>query len=266
MELVKKGAINLNNGYVEIIIKFLVEDTFDLSLFGKDMISIFNSNYYDVKIEDISDEIYKQINSNYKKYNIKIELILNNSIGYNKEYKSDNIIVLSKNKIPKGIILSNDIDATVYNINDIPDDIKNKILSSNDTKTPPPAPPQPTPAPSPTPPPTTPPSEQPSSTPHIDDIPSLNLNIDPDLSYSTDTSESATGPETPTPSTPPLPETGDNDKKIDISSSPVFNDIFDKTIKMMDNIGPSEDLLADLSRPDPSLIDVIKGHFGNKEL
>lgn len=154
-------------------------------------------------LKDAIDIIYSKLQN--KNYVIYIDVSSDNN-GLIKKYIPENIsVIVDKNNNPKGIILND--NAEVYNINNLPENIKTNILnilgidnnSSNANN-----PIQPVPAP------------PPSNTEH--DNPSDN-NVDKE----------------------------DKSQKREIDLSPNFDDIFQSTLKKMDGIKPSDDLLNEVS-------------------
>lgn len=119
------------------------------------------SNIYELHIDDdnnMCDIIYNSIIGKYKNYDITIECLINDMYGISKFYKKidDKLIVINQGNDIKGIIYDDNLSYTVYNINNIPSDLKSKICGTitntqdqpvNITPTPSPLPMSPVPEP-----------------------------------------------------------------------------------------------------------------------
>ena len=270
MILYKKDMFQNNKDILYIKIYIEVDDTISIDKFLSD-INIKNidfSNY-----EKLSDNVYNNIPQEYYKFKISIEILINDVYGYKKIYDNDDstLSIIHRNNDTSGIIISNGISINTYNINEIPDDIKKLILSKitsddqniNDNKkisdTSSPVTPNNVPQQNIKPPNTT--QTYPETTTPLPDIPDIEIPNDVDekaelQAYIDRNQQNDNGPPPPPPGTSP--------KKLDISGSPVFNNLFDQTLSMMDNIGPSPDLIADMSNPEPAVSNKIKDFFGKK--
>lgn len=125
----------INLSFPDKNIKILIDIDYEKDI--EEDIDKFNKSFdiiYNLTIEDIliCDKIYQTIGDVYKKYTINISINVNDSYGYkNTYYKNiEKIITIENNQQIKGIIYNNNIDYNVYDIDSIPEDIKNKILGN----------------------------------------------------------------------------------------------------------------------------------------
>lgn len=134
--------------------------------------------------------------------------IENDDSGYVKEYNPENLsVIVDKDSNPKGIMIND--TAEIFNINNLPANIKDRLS---------------------------------------------NILIGTPMSYQqnvTPTVNAPVGPPRTTSAvTPPPPPDGDQSPPSDRSSlkmSPEFNEIYNTTLKQMDNIKPSDDLLNEVN-------------------
>lgn len=131
MNYFKKISINNDTSNINIsIIVDIKDDNVVFENFQKD----FSNDKFNIDVTDIvkiSDNVYNVILENYKKYDISITVDINYMIGYTKLYNQDDkISILENNGDVKGIIIGNGITSKVYNIDSIPDEIKEKICGS----------------------------------------------------------------------------------------------------------------------------------------
>lgn len=275
----RKGIIYKNENYISFTFSLSTDDKIDINDFYKNTDHIFD---VDGNIEDLSDKIYQECPDNYKVYDISINVCQNDIFGYNKEYSKNNttVTILKDNDIAKGAVIADGMTTEVYNIKNIPDDIKQIICGCTIEKTPPITPDK-----------------------QMDNTITSNSTTDDGTNNSTTNDNTDSSKPIPNINIPEIdipndvdPNTelgikaenmmnsdttdnknlidngidniennvGNDMKKLDMSRSVAFNNLFDKTLSMMDDIGPSPDLVSELHNPDETISNKIKNFFGKK--
>lgn len=205
MDFIFKTDIFLSNLSIDkIYVKIKFKNCSDYDI---DSLNFLKSEVFHCDYSSLPDNIYTKLtNKNF----ITIIDVENDRYGFIKEYKPENIsVIVDKESNPKGIMIND--TAEIYNINEIPPDIKDKLsllLGFNNISNSPP------------------PSNVEAQSP-VSETPDSNIS--------------------PITSPIKIPDpVKDATDRSSLRMCPQFNEIFDTTLKQMDNIKPSEDLLNDM--------------------
>lgn len=187
MDFIFKTNLFLSNTKIENIslsVLFKNCDDYDIS-----KLNSLKDTVQQLDLKLLPDHIYSILDN--KDFDICIE-VLSDSSGYRKYYQPQNISVISKDNNPKGIMIND--TAEVYNINNLPQDVKSKLILILCP----------------------------------DKIQNIPQNIPNEIPK-----------EEPTVSKT-------NGDRSSLKMSPQFNDIYQETLKQMDSIKPSDDLVNEM--------------------